>query len=178
MSDDELVLLYRAGEQEALYALYERYAKRVYAFARRMGCDHHDAEDALHDTFWNVARYCHTYVVDTSFKKWLFSIARNEVRRVRKASARRRAISLEESTGGEATPPLVDRYQGIIGAKLESEEVLEWTRRVIGDEAESLLRARYVDGRTVSDLAIKLGKKPNTISQRLVRILRRIRQEY
>ena len=51
-SDDQLVALFRLGNEDAFDAIHERYRARLFAYARQMlGGSRADAEDALQDVF-------------------------------------------------------------------------------------------------------------------------------
>ncbi len=77
-SDRELAMRVRAGDQEALGALYDRYSPLVYAVGLRVLADAGAAEDVLQEVFmqlWrNPARFDATR---GSLGAWLAVIARN-----------------------------------------------------------------------------------------------------
>ena len=51
-SDEQLVALFRAGNDEAFSVLHDRFQQRLFAYVRQMlGGSRQDAEDALQDVF-------------------------------------------------------------------------------------------------------------------------------
>ncbi len=76
-SDEELMLNYRDGEEDAFEMLYRRYEKPVLAFIYRTVMSAADAEDLCQETFFRVVRGKKRYQVTAKFKTWLFQIALN-----------------------------------------------------------------------------------------------------
>ena len=51
-SDDQLVALFRMGNEDAFRVIYDRYRQRMFAYTRQMlAGSRSDAEDALQDVF-------------------------------------------------------------------------------------------------------------------------------
>ena len=76
-SDEELMLSYRDGDEEAFEILYRRYEKPVLNFIYRLVMSAGDAEELCQEVFFRVARGKKKYNVTAKFKTWLFQIARN-----------------------------------------------------------------------------------------------------
>jgi RNA polymerase sigma-70 factor (ECF subfamily) len=90
VDSDRLVVRAQRGDTSAFDALYERYFDRVFAYARVSLQNAHDAEDATQQVFVNVVQALPRYQVreDSSFRAWLFRIARNVVLRMRQVNGR------------------------------------------------------------------------------------------
>jgi RNA polymerase sigma-70 factor (ECF subfamily) len=77
MSDEEIILLYKNGEEEAFKELVNRYTSPIYNFVVRLA-NKNDASDLVQETFikvWkNLNRFDDT---KASFKTWIFTIAKN-----------------------------------------------------------------------------------------------------
>ena len=76
-SDEELMLSYRDGDDEAFEILYRRYEKPVLNFIYRLVMSASDVEELCQETFFRVARGKKKYKVTARFKTWIFQIARN-----------------------------------------------------------------------------------------------------
>ena len=76
-SDEELMLSYRDGDDEAFEILYRRYEKPVLNFIYRLVMSASDVEELCQETFFRVARGKKKYKVTAKFKTWLFQIALN-----------------------------------------------------------------------------------------------------
>jgi RNA polymerase sigma factor (sigma-70 family) len=97
MNDDAtLVELAQSGDQEAFAALYERYFDRVYDFLARMVHDSSEAADLTQDAFLRAMNSLGSLTKGSSFKSWLFTIARNTaLNRLERAS---RTTPLEDTS--------------------------------------------------------------------------------
>src|SRR6516165_11574163 len=76
-SDDALLAGVRAGDEQALAKLLERYAPAVYRFGAKMCRDPEDARDVMQDTLLAAARGLREFRGGASLSTWLFTIARS-----------------------------------------------------------------------------------------------------
>lgn len=77
LSDDELVLRFRAGDEQAFAVLYERYVERIYGFIARLLRDRDVAADVTQEVFVKALGVLRARTVQGSVRSWLFTIARN-----------------------------------------------------------------------------------------------------
>ena len=75
-SDEELMRLYRGGDQEAFRTLYERYRSPLMRFVRRTALDPSDVEEVIQETWMAIIRGRERYIPHARFVTYLFSIAR------------------------------------------------------------------------------------------------------
>jgi RNA polymerase sigma-70 factor, ECF subfamily len=73
---DDLVLAWRAGDEEAFCEIVRQYGPPIMGFLRRMLGDPSRAEDAWSETFLRLARARDKYVAEGHFRAYLYSIAR------------------------------------------------------------------------------------------------------
>lgn len=83
MDDEALVGRALAGETEAIAALYDRYADRLYDYARRLTRNPSDANDAVHDSFLVAMQRLGQLRDHSRFRPWMYAIVRTEVARKR-----------------------------------------------------------------------------------------------
>jgi len=114
LTDDDLMRMFRDGDQEAFEALFNRYHASVYNYARHMLRDPHRAEDVLQDTLVAVARAAGRYEARGCFRTWLMRICRNKCLNVIEAERRRRSAMrdtdlqvLEPASDGPSPPERV-----------------------------------------------------------------------
>ena len=83
--DVQRMLAFRAGDDAAFDALFERWAGKLLRFLERMVKDEAIAEELVQETFLRVHRARSRYEPDAKFSTWLYTIAsnvaRNELRR-------------------------------------------------------------------------------------------------
>ncbi len=76
--DPALIDAFRQGDEFAFVTLYDRYKGAVYAYCAKMLLDRAAAEDLLQETFARAYEHRDRLLNSTSFKAWLFTIARNQ----------------------------------------------------------------------------------------------------
>lgn len=76
ITDNELIIRYRAGDSKAFELLIERHATRIHYFVQRL-VGAAEAPDVAQEVWIKVWKYSNRFDVEKSFKTWLFRIARN-----------------------------------------------------------------------------------------------------
>jgi RNA polymerase sigma-70 factor (ECF subfamily) len=76
-TDDDLIRLARRGDGDAVGALYERHAPRVYAIVRRLAGDDEQAADWAQEAWIRVVRALPGFRGESRFTTWLHRIAVN-----------------------------------------------------------------------------------------------------
>ena len=109
MNDDAtLVELARSGDQAAFAELYERYFDRVYDFLARMVHDSSEAADLTQDAFLKAMNSLGTLTKGTSFKSWLFTIARNTALNRLERASRTQPLEGTDDAGDEQHYDVID----------------------------------------------------------------------
>jgi RNA polymerase sigma-70 factor (ECF subfamily) len=156
----ELQLIHRIvrGEENALADFYRDYAPPLYAFIyNRLGGERADAEDIWQETLLAALRAFPSYRGDSRLFTWLCAIARHKIadhRRKHGRSSDEVACSGEwdEESLENATLPVEDARSGEVRSR-----VIE-TLQTLPDDYRTALIARYVDERSVTEIANLLGK--------------------
>lgn len=164
-SRDEVALCRRiaAGEGSAASELIANHADQLYEFVHyRVGGDRQTAEDVVQDTFLTALGKLDEFDGRAALHTWLCGIAKNRIRNERRRS-KPRAL---EDVLAEADPEI-----DAILADIERTPLPEWvlekreTRELVGATLGSLppdyvraLLEKYVEGRSVRDLALELGR--------------------
>jgi RNA polymerase sigma-70 factor, ECF subfamily len=155
-----LVARIRAGDQQAMSELYDRYARVVYAVALRVLQEAMAAEDVLQDVFLQLWRNPDAFDASRgSLAAWLAVIARHRaIDRLRK---RRPEIDIEDCViaGG---PDLRDETERVL--------VVEKVRVVLEEmnpDQRKLLELAFFQGLTHSEIAEKTGAPLGTVKTRI-----------
>lgn len=193
-NDALLVREIASGSQEALAAVYDRYADVVYAAAIRLTSDRHVAEEVVQETFlalWNRAELFDPRA--GSLAAWLHTIARNRtVDRLRAAGRRPNLVPFSSAGGSDeqdtaAFERIVATGTVLGGADLgpgpEGELAATELRDVIWDALAGLpehertaLVLAYREELTQSEIAERLGWPLGTVKTRTRRALLRLRE--
>ena len=162
-SDEQLVALFRAGNDAAFSVIHDRYRQRLFVYSRQMlGGSRQDAEDAMQDVF--LRAYSSLRVSDrpVSLRAWLYRVAHNRcIDHLRKPVPP--AIDLFETSRRPLHDPTLDA------------ERRDDLRRLIADirrlpeQQRSALLMREMDGLSYAELAEALGVSLQAVKSLLVR---------
>jgi RNA polymerase sigma-70 factor (ECF subfamily) len=158
----ELAARLRAGDPDAIDALYRENARSVLAWCIRLGVPGSDAEDAAHEVFATALRLAGSYRGDAAPRTWLFQITRRVVANHRRKAAIRRFFGLDaapEPTVGPAAERELERA----GHRLLVQRALA---RLPDLQREALVLVD-LDERTAVEAAEILGVPVGTVHSRL-----------
>lgn len=150
----------------AFTSLVERHADPVYRFLRSLGAETADAEDALQDCFVSAWRSAASFTGADSARGWLYSIARNALRRQyrRRVGEPRHTESLEVlgAQAGWGT-------QSDLLPRLEAISELEWALSQLPTEEREIVALRDLEGLTGPEASEALGITTAAMKSRLHR---------
>ncbi len=170
-SDALLLTRFRAGDADALAALYSRYERPIFLFLVGMLRHPHDAEDALQETFIQALRKSDTVAGET-LRSWLFTVAHQQ------------AVLLKRKAKRVAQPTPAEALNGWIGnedpeAGYDTVERAELLRGLL-DELPSaqlaVIRLRIFEGLRFREVAERLGCPLNTALARMHSGLKTLRR--
>src|SRR5205807_2604999 len=119
-SDQQLVVLFRAGNDDAFRIIHDRYRPRLLAYVRQMLQGREaDAEDALQDVFVRTYSGLRASNRDLALRAWLYRVAHN-----------RCIDELRRPAPAELSDRCARQYDGDPVAETERREAL---RRLIVD---------------------------------------------
>src|SRR3954454_4961422 len=99
VSDHKLVARVRRGDDRAFELLYQRYHRRIHAYALGMVKDHGRAEDVTQEVFVAALRRMRETKRPIAFKPWIYEIARNACIDVFRRSKRAEEVSYDSEDG-------------------------------------------------------------------------------
>jgi RNA polymerase sigma-70 factor (ECF subfamily) len=175
--DDALVRRAQHGDRTAVVALYDRYVHEIYGFALNQLGRRQDAEDLTSEVFLRLVRSLDTFRGQSSFRTWLYAIARNQVRDHWRYHVRRPTEPLRADVAHDAARE--DRRPDIPGAAPERQARPEATalgRHVLAELPENyrrVLEHRVLEGRSVRDTAEAMGTTPGNVKVMQHRALRK-----
>src|SRR3954451_20312025 len=163
-SDEQLLALFRAGDDEAFRVLYDRYRQRLFAYVRQMlsSASRQDAEDVLQDVFVRAYGALRNDSRDMNVRAWLYRVAHN-----RCIDHLRRPVPPAAEVFDVSRKPLHD--------PIEEAQRRDDLRRLVADvgqlpeQQRSALLMREIDGMAYADLANALDVTVPAVKSLLVR---------
>jgi len=128
-SDEELMLSYQGGDEEAFDRLYDRYHRRIYNFLLHLAGDRARAQDLFQMVFLSLHRHRRRYRPSGRFSSWLFTVARNVARDEFRRSRRRREVALEPAEGASPADRLACQANQV--TRIERKEMAERVRGAV-----------------------------------------------
>jgi len=77
LNDEQLMILVKSGELNALSPLFEKYHVKLYNFFLRLTKNRSVSEDLVQSVFRRILSYRKSYNEEHLFKSWMYQIARN-----------------------------------------------------------------------------------------------------
>ncbi len=162
-SDEQLVALFRSGNEDAFRVIHDRYRQRLFAYARQMlGGSRADAEDVLQDVFLRAYRALRADERPVALRAWLYRVAHNRcvdhLRRPTPAPA-----DVFEVSRTPLLDPLVEAER-----RDELQRLVSDVRR-LPEQQRSALLMREMDGMSYAELADALETTVPAVKSLLVR---------
>ncbi len=176
---DILVARARAGDLEALEALYRAFETPVYNLALRMLRTPEDAEDVLQETFLEVVRSIKQYRGEGHLWGWIKRIAASKaLMRIRRNQVRATEEFDEETVGvqvGHADGARGHEGPGAVAgapARIDLERAFER----LSETSRSVVWLHDVEGYTHEEIAELMGKTVSFSKSQLARAHARLRR--
>jgi RNA polymerase sigma-70 factor, ECF subfamily len=170
ISDVELLSRFRSGSPCALERIFERYETPLFQFLVGILRDHHQAEDALQETFVRALERLDS-VDPEHLRGWLFTVAYHQAmltRRQRKA----RLPSVHEHNGTVTDPTPAPWLQA--AAHDDARRLRELLEQLPASQRE-VIRQRIYEGKRFREIAAALNCPLNTALARMHEGLKRLR---
>ncbi len=163
MSDSALLDRWRAGDKDAGKELFERHFQAIYRFfCNKVG---RDVDDLVQETFLGCTDAKNRFRGDSSFRTFLFAIARRQLYKYRDRHAR--DSSVEEFDASRAAD--LDALPSQLMISHQEQKLLLRGLRRIPLEMQIALELFYWDGLTSAQLAEVLDIPHGTVRSRLRR---------
>ncbi len=172
MDDATLVDRVLAGEQDAFSQLLERHQRWVTVTALRSTRRLEEADEIAQETFLRAYQALRTWRREGPFQAWLGQILRNRLRdRVRSLGPLPEPLETapEPGTAPEQERKLLD--QELLTALREAYDNMPAGRQ------RQVVRMRFLEGKTLAEIAKALGLQVGTVKIHLFRGARRLKEQ-
>ena len=184
MTDQEVVLAARRGEELAYRDLLRRYERPIFSLIYRMVRDRELAEDLSQETFVKALNALDSYRPEFKFSSWIFKIANNAaIDQLRRRQLD--TLSLDGAPNAE-TPDAIQATALQVGADQESplEEVeareigtaVEVAIAKLRPEYRSCIMLRHVEGLAYEEIAQALDLPLGTVKTYIHRARHELRR--
>ena len=176
LSDEALYEKLLRGDLASFDALYERYERPLFGFIVKLLRDPQTSEDVLHESFMAVLRERDAGRSATSFRAWLYQVARNLcLNRIRSSQRAARALEAvgHEWAGEQAQQPR-DPEHALL--QVEATEALRRAIARLPDTLAEMYRLR-AGGLSYEELAQVLALPLGTVKSRMHEVVSRLREE-
>jgi RNA polymerase sigma-70 factor (ECF subfamily) len=162
-------------------ALYRKYLAQVYSYAYYELGDHHDAEDATERTFLLALSALPRFEERarpadgegaSTFRVWLFQIARNVIANVRRTRRRRPEASLDSALD----VPGPHDVEARAARQAEADDAWAAVSRLPDDRRRALV-LRFVDEMSTAEIAGVLGRSEGAVRVLIHRGLRAVARD-
>ena len=166
--EDELAMReVRDGEVDKLETLFDRHHPAVLRYFQYLTSNRTLSEDLAQEVFFRILKYRHTYQPESSFRPWLYQIARNVY--ADHLSKQKPEVAMPDEAReirGAETPP--DR-------EFQKKQETLMLRRALaampGEKREVLIMSRFLDLRH-DEIAAVLKCEVGTVKVRVYRAMR------
>jgi RNA polymerase sigma-70 factor (ECF subfamily) len=166
MSDETLMNYLSKGDKMAFDALYERYAKLMLAYFKRMlWNDLEKAEDFVHDLFAKIIQKPEHFDASRSFKTWFYSVANNMC----KNEYKKQEIRKNTNNSIELTYHVKDEHTNVLNEVQDKQfgNAFEKVIEQLDTKHSEVFRLRHFDGLSIKEIAELLSINEGTIKSRL-----------
>jgi len=167
--DSELIAAALRGKRLAFHALYMRYSPQILGFLRRQMGNPHTAEDLLQEVFIRAFRSLDRFEARSSFRTWLFVIARN---RLHSHYAKTRPLP-EASDPDSVLSSMPDGSASPLDVLQQQEQLasVERTLAPMRPPQREIFLLRHTHQLSYEELSEVLGVPIGTVKSRLTRAI-------
>ena len=168
--DTDLLARFRGGDESALEPLFSRYEGPVFRFLFAVLKDHHNAEDALQETFVQAIRFAEG-VEPGKFRGWLFTVAHQQA-----VLLKRKEKRLPTQADDVALLGLLDGSTDDATDRTDEARRVRELLQLLPEPQRAVITARVFEGKKFREVAAALGCPLNTALARMHDGLKKLRQ--
>ena len=175
--DTDLIERLKAGDEQALEAIFNRYSAKLYNVAQRILGEVADAEEVIQDVFWTAFRKANSFRGTAQFSTWLYRLTINAALGKIRRSKKNKEIEYEEylpkfqKDGHHSVRPVVD-WSDTLDEKYAERELQQLLNDAL-DQLKPVDKSAVVlsdmEGMSDKEIAVMLGLTVSAVKTRLHR---------
>lgn len=172
LSEYDLLLSVKAGQERAFKELYRRFAPKLLAFAKKILSDTFAAEEVVQDTFLSVWNYRDRIDPSAAFQSLLFTIAKNNVLNVLRRRQRQLknshqyGLSMEISRNSTEENIYLEELHRVTHAVIEQ----------LPPQRKAIFKMSRYEGKSYDEIARSMGISRDTVRLQIIKSLHTIRE--
>jgi RNA polymerase sigma-70 factor, ECF subfamily len=175
--DTDLIERLKAGDEQALEAIFNRYSAKLYNVAQRILGEVADAEEVIQDVFWTAFRKANSFRGSAQFSTWLYRLTINGALGKIRRSKKSKKIEYEEylpkfqKDGHHSVRPVVDWSDTLDEkyAERELQQLLNEALEQLKPVDKSAVMLSDIEGMSDKEIAVMLGLTVSAVKTRLHR---------
>ena len=174
--DEALVRRMAAGDDQALGALYDRWAAVVHGVVSRLLRQPDDVEDVVEETFWQAWRQAARFDrTRGAVQTWLLTIARSRALDRVRALRRRREEPLQGDDGQAVVQQAAEGDPGLDAEASERRRIVVAALAGLPAEQREALELGYFGGLSQTEIAERTGQPLGTVKTRMRLAMQKLR---
>ena len=173
MSDEQIMTLVKKGKLDALSGLFDRYHVKLYNFFLRLTQDASLSEDLVQNVFERIIKYRQSYRGDSSFRAWMYQIARN----VRADHYRLNRIKIDDAIEPSQLELTTGTHQEVMEINERNKE-LERAIMKLKPEYREVLWLGWFEKMSYAEVGEIMGITVSNVKIRMHRAIKQLRGHY
>jgi RNA polymerase sigma factor (sigma-70 family) len=169
VEDEQVMQEVRSGKVERLEVLFDRHSRALFRYFMHLTANRAASEDLVQEVFFRILKYRLSYQPETSFRAWMYQIARNLF--LDQAGKRKAEVALPEGAIEMTAPDIAPDRQ------YQNKQETALLRKALADlpreKREVLVMSRYLDLK-YDEIASVLKCETGTVKVRVYRALREL----
>lgn len=178
-TDEQLVIDYREGANDAFQTLLARHVAGIYNFTYRLVGNRMEAEDITQETSIKAWKNIDKFNVHEKWKTWIFAIARNTaIDHLRK----KRSLTFSDTELADGGNPAIDNQEDTeplpdkLAMQIEDKALLDTALNQLSPLYREVLYLYYYEDMTLQEIATLLAKPIDTVKSQHRRGMKLLRE--
>jgi RNA polymerase sigma factor (sigma-70 family) len=172
-TDQELMLLYQDGNENAFEELYRRYSGKVYSYLQKRLTERNWVDDVFQMVFTKLHQTRHQYNPSYRFDQWIFVMTKTVL------------LDFWKTTGVKTSRFFSTSIDNVAQSKLPIAEPVtekpgflpELIMATLSSDQRHAVELKFIDELSYQEIAKKLSRSEESVRQLISRGIRKIRKQ-